>query len=455
MHGFESIRRINGSFYFKGAEIIEDFQQEGYQQRMGDGINAFNHLTFVGGDFTLPLYDFFHPINGFTKLDSVGHNFDLNFRNSDHTFPQSNHFKFIGGDISIDELDSLKDLQCFKDLTRIFGKLTLMNCTGMQSLSGLENITMIDGDVTLRLYELNSISSLSHLNSIGGGLEIYGSQMVNLVGLSHLKSIGGGLVIYGSQLVNLDGLDSVLSLHGPLILLANYNLESLAGIEAMDPTGFMDGVNTSSLYFAHNSKLSFCGTQNICEALRIYHKTYYFKQNAEGCNGPEEIQCNEYSLSGTVFYDANQNKMQDSSEHGIPGIRLHIAPDDRVVITDENGLYVFFSEENTVHVISLEPDNAWLLTTDSSQYTRLFQTGLLGNTHNDFGIVATSPFSRIAVNLTSDQERCNRLVNYYLKGYNESSKTISGRLLLIYDSAVAYVNGDIAPDSINPFLHLL
>jgi len=44
-------------------------------------------------------------------------------------------------------------------------------------------------------------------------------------------------------------------------------------------------------------------------------------------------------VSGSVFYDANQNKIQDEYEYGVQGINVNINPANAVSLTNRNGIF--------------------------------------------------------------------------------------------------------------------
>ncbi len=62
----------------------------------------------------------------------------------------------------------------------------------------------------------------------------------------------------------------------------------------------------------------------------------------------------EACVIGKVFVDCNQNKVQDSGEPGIPGIRLYME-DGTNVTTDENGQYSLCGVRPITHVLKIDP----------------------------------------------------------------------------------------------------
>ena len=62
----------------------------------------------------------------------------------------------------------------------------------------------------------------------------------------------------------------------------------------------------------------------------------------------------EACVIGKVYVDCNQNKVQDSGEPGIPGIRLYME-DGTNVTTDENGQYSLCGVRPITHVLKVDP----------------------------------------------------------------------------------------------------
>jgi hypothetical protein len=90
----------------------------------------------------------------------------------------------------------------------------------MEDLSGLENLTQIGGDLWINQNDsLASLTGLDELTTIGGGLLIgydYGggdrsgmSSLASLSALNNLTSIGGILCVRGTAVTSLNGLENI------------------------------------------------------------------------------------------------------------------------------------------------------------------------------------------------------------------------------------------------------
>ena len=71
-------------------------------------------------------------------------------------------------------------------------------------------------------------------------------------------------------------------------------------------------------------------------------------------------------ISGTVFFDENENGIQDGEEYGLPQQKLLILPDSVYAQTDNAGKYSFSCGEETVYQIIPQLSDNWKLTTETT-----------------------------------------------------------------------------------------
>jgi len=144
----------------------------------------------------------------------------------------------IGGDVTVwgQEITNLDSLIVIE---YIAGKLTLWETKRIKDLSGLDNLTSIDGSLRIGIGinhandSLTSLSGLESLVHIGGSLEMYGNpQLSDLSGLNNLAFIGEEFSIGSnasltcfSDLENLDTIGSAIYIH------SNGLLTSLLGLD--------------------------------------------------------------------------------------------------------------------------------------------------------------------------------------------------------------------------------
>lgn len=168
-------------------------------------------------------------------------------------------------------------------------------------------ISEIEGNVMISGDDINNLEGLWALTSIGNTLSICGNEILsNLSGLNNMTMIGGDLII-GSfspknfSLSSLTGLESLISIGGTLKIIENDSLTSLDGLENIDP------VSIYNLRISHNNLLSECDVQSICDYLIAPNGTVEIFGNASGCNSPEEV---EEACLSVYIEDANLSEEQ-------------------------------------------------------------------------------------------------------------------------------------------------
>lgn len=420
VRGYENINRITGDM------VIEAAGEEAKRKSVDFTLNAFHNLNYVGGRFGINV-EMLDTLDGFTSLDSVGGEFHVNGNNGFHTFPQDNQFKYFGSNIGLGGLPLLEDLDCLSTLERIHGGLSLGSCPN-----------------------LNSLSAIGHFTEFGGGLEFQRMDFTSLADLANLDSIGGSLRIYDcNSLTNLAGLEGLTSIDGHIFIFRNQHLASLEGIQHISPQTIRSTGN-EAIIIHDNPRLEVCNVESICEALRGLRKSYSIENNAPGCDDITEIVCKDYGLSGKVFFDENQNQLQDTNEVGIPGIPVRFQPGDLISPTNADGWFFVPADSGEVYTMTIEQTSDWILTTDSLSYTSTFEEGSPGNADHFFGLHPAYDWIDLSVDLTSNPIRCNQNVHFFLHWLNESTRSIDGRITLQYDSLVTFVSALVPPSNHNP-----
>ena len=201
----------------------------------------------------------------------------------------------IEGDVMIGGMfHDITNLLGLSVLTTIGGNLKIQTVWELHSLAGLENLSYIGGDLSINNNDsLTSLTGLDNLTSIGGDLLIgdgYGindegnDSLTSLTGVGNLSSIGGCLRIEGNDyLENISGLSTITSVGGCIGILGNYSLISLSGLDNIIASSVTD------LNISHNSALSTCNVQSICNYLASPNGIVDIYDNAPCCNNPLEI----------------------------------------------------------------------------------------------------------------------------------------------------------------------
>ncbi len=263
---------------------------------------------------------------------------------------------FIGG-------TDITNLNGLSQLTSIEGGLDIDDCPQLLSLNGLDNVTTILDDVRImRCSALEDLSGLSSLTQINGVLIIfYCSQLKNLNGLNNLEFINGLLRIETNELLN--------------------------DITALQNLSF-DGI--SNLDIRNNLILKTCGENgNICDYLSA-NGTSSITNNGTGCNNSSEITavCQGMpKIHHPVFWDQNENKLQESNEPYIPDLIIQIAPTELIASSNSVDGGLSYLDPGTYTLSFNDPTNllAWNLTTDSLAFTLEVNSSTDGDTVK-FGI---------------------------------------------------------------------
>jgi len=102
--------------------------------------------------------------------------------------------------------------------------------------------TEIEGDVTIHGNDITNLDGLSVMTSIGGDLKIGdydggNSSLISLSGLENLTSIEGIIIGNNDALTNLSGLEGITFIGGDLRIYDNDAITSLSGLESLTTIG--------------------------------------------------------------------------------------------------------------------------------------------------------------------------------------------------------------------------
>jgi len=179
-------------------------------------------------------------------------------------------------------------------LSAIGGRLEIAWNDSLQNLTGLENLTNINGDLSLSWVQLNTLNGLEGLTHIGGNFVLNAiGNLQDLTGLENLTSIGGRLQFGsigtgssgGTSLVSLAGLEGLDSIGGGAGMVANGQLSS---ISALDGLTYLGG----HLSILLNHSLAACQSDWLCDYLLAPNGSVNIMDNAPGCNSIVEVGSN-------------------------------------------------------------------------------------------------------------------------------------------------------------------
>lgn len=191
--------------------------------------------------------------------------------------------KFVWGDLNINNNTEILDFSGLEGLEKIGGSLMVVANNKMVTLEGLHTLESIGGafwiQENIELLHFDDISSLKSLGSL------YVKNNPNLTSISMPNQLVtlGHLVLEGNmELSDLSGMSSVTEVNGNIIISFNQNLESLNGLDNLDPG------KIENLELIGSDHLSFCAVKSICDYLGLGNEASVFA-NDQGCNTVEEI----------------------------------------------------------------------------------------------------------------------------------------------------------------------
>ncbi len=208
-----------------------------------------NDITNLNGLSVLTAIDGYLEIKGNPALTSLTGLESLNF---------------IGGNLIIGDLDYgnplLVNLSGLNNVTSVGGLIGITNNDALENLTGLDELTSIGESLGITNNDaLENLTGLDHITSIGGGINIRNNPLlINLTGMDQLTHIDGGMTIwYNPILVSLSGLENISSIEGSLTIRDNETLTDLSALDNLTTIGGGLGI------YNNNALSSLIGLENV------------------------------------------------------------------------------------------------------------------------------------------------------------------------------------------------
>ncbi|MCZ8216990.1 MAG: hypothetical protein O9262_12160, partial [Cyclobacteriaceae bacterium] len=106
-------------------------------------------------------------------------------------------------------------------------------------------------------------------------------------------------------------------------------------------------------------------------------------------------------VTGTVFYDNNQNGVQDAGEDGVPNLLMELQPGNIFYPTDANGNYTVYTGIGNYTLRPVHPTYAINVTPNERQLS--FVDDLQTSANNNFAIAIIPSITDMGITLTTDQ----------------------------------------------------
>lgn len=140
-------------------------------------------------------------------------------------------------------------------------------------------------------------------------------------------------------------------------------------------------------------------------------------------------------VSGTLYYDANQNCVQDLGEKGIPDLAVLVQPEGKMVYTNASGVYSIRVARGN-HTISPAFNNTWNNACVAAYNLNVLCLGQ-SFTDNDFGLFASCTTPDLKVALANTALRRGFQNDWKILISNEGAGAASGtELSLTFDCAI-------------------
>lgn len=136
-------------------------------------------------------------------------------------------------------------------------------------------------------------------------------------------------------------------------------------------------------------------------------------------------------LESIIFYDNNQNKIQDNDEPLMSGIPLLITPDSVIAYPNINNSYWL---EIGNHVLSPVLGTEWIMTTDSTSHFITINADETTSVY--FGVYPSELLSEIQTTVVSPPTRCNEAIAFDLVTRNMGTTVANGITWFQIDTAI-------------------
>ncbi len=333
-------------------------------------------------------------------------------------------------------------------ITKIDGALLIYDNEALTNLSGLDNLTsagsvdIVTNPSLMNLQGLNNLTTLTQ-----GRLYLAGNyNLIDVLDLEKLESISGSLRLDGNtSLASLNGLENLNHIGGWLnIVFGNDSLKSLKPLSNVEAF-------YSTVYVLGNASLTTCDIPALCTKIANNDGSIVdVYGNGLGCNTPLEVLADCADLGkilNTVFYDINQNKIQDNDEPNYTDARVHVEPNNVDYLSNK----IIYLQPGDYTMTYIEADNPdWELTTDSISYS--FSLEESGCSNVFYGLYPNVQNSDIQTFITSTYVRCHQWVTFSVTTKNIGTTIASGTTWFQMDTVITDYSFIDEPDVVNNYV---
>jgi len=206
---------VGGNFVIRdnaSLVLLDELEEVSIGGNLGLSGNFVPTAQHCRGDFTAVNQAILDALANCTVIDGT-------LTINDSGFLERSSFRF-------DDTDDITDLRALSQLTRITN-LRITNNFALTSLTGLESLITITGDLTIGDWP-GIVSFPEPTPFLGNNL------LTTLSGLDNLQSVGGDVSIScNDNLMSLEGLDNLETVAGNVSIFWNWGLETLKSISSV------------------------------------------------------------------------------------------------------------------------------------------------------------------------------------------------------------------------------
>lgn len=342
-----------------------------------------------------------------SNIEIINGSLDIS-RNEDlATLTGLENLKSITGSLRISIHTWLTDISSLSNLTSV-SKIDISHNTHLLSLDGIQNTpSIVDELIIWNNYRMEEISHLSHFTEVHGDVSIslFHSVLASLYGIHNIKKIKGEF-----QLKRLRQVKSLDWLHPDLVM--------------------------ESLEISENTILEVCQSPPICRHVQS-GKPYYFYDNNEACDEIETGECEGFAVRGIVFYDTNENGLQDANEFPVQSAKLTI--DGTTHLTTAAGSYSYPFNIDFPISVKFE-DDKFDVTTNNEEFIAAVEPGNSSVIENNIGVIYSSPTDSLHVNTYNSPVVCGDNMTYTVQVNNDGSTNQTGRIIVDYNDEVTFLD---------------
>ena len=161
------------------------------------------------------------------------------------------------------------------------------------------------------------------------------------------------------------------------------------------------------------------------------------------CGQSQYFNIGRKTISGSVFYDSNQDSIFNNGDVHLLNRKVLLLPDNKITLTDDSGRYLFLTDTGNHTIIVLNETTFYSVNSDTINVN--VSTSNIDSI--DFAIYPTVFNYNSSVNLNG-RPRCNTIQIYNLEYESTSIRPVNLVIKFIHSTNTQFISSDVPPDSI-------